>query len=705
MSNDCSERICQFGLAHVDSPKGDLDASNGALSGPDETVIENNFVYKYGTQEQYPQMIDFEGGPLDNTGHYYMECSNKGLCDRSAGACECFPGYEGSACQRASCPVGDGGMCSGHGTCHTIREIADLDHNNLYELWDKHSSMGCVCDAGYSGPDCSDRACKFGIDPLYNDDKAATARVSNWTVDIFTEYNSGPGSATAVVSGTYSITFFDVFGEDWETVPISADAKCDEVIAALESIPNNVIPLNSVLCLDNSKQAVVAAYTRLFASTYDIFKRFILSFPQNPGKLQPLRVNFNLDGPRPTLTTDEAEYTLRSLVYADGFSGEFIDYVPDLCEGVTVTLDNDANGFYLADLDFRELAKIKRCLGDSDGITTQDSYEVGEVYNWDFGDYRHPHLIKLVDKNRDVEVLLCNSSDSYNPTTKVLGDRIGSCQANAPAGFYLPLWYDAAEVGKEFRVIGSKGLAAYMTSARFGSTAAATNADFNVFTTKGFLTSVNGFGDRHDGTTHHANSIYQKPITANDNSHLHWHGPDESELTADEKTVDQSKFRIDCETFTHDMDSEDQDTFNFAYANSSQAGQCLQKGDLVMFFDLHDPTALVANIAGTASPLFHNIYTVEKIFYDRDQTGGTTEDWDSQGSIVLDKNPNFYYAKTGGTNEDLLAWKFQFPFQQNGYEYVSECSGRGLCNHDSGVCECFTGHTSDDCSVQNTLAK
>ena len=32
-----------------------------------------------------------------------------------------------------------------------------------------------------------------------------------------------------------------------------------------------------------------------------------------------------------------------------------------------------------------------------------------------------------------------------------------------------------------------------------------------------------------------------------------------------------------------------------------------------------------------------------------------------------------------------------------------ECSHRGLCNHDDGLCECFTGYTHDDCSMQDAL--
>ena len=49
-----------------------------------------------------------------------MECSNKGMCNHDDGSCECFPGYEGSACRRVL-PQ----RCSGHGTCETIKELAE----------------------------------------------------------------------------------------------------------------------------------------------------------------------------------------------------------------------------------------------------------------------------------------------------------------------------------------------------------------------------------------------------------------------------------------------------------------------------------------------------------------------------------------------------------------------------------------------------
>lgn len=73
-----------------------------------------------------------DGTALTQTAHYYMECSNKGLCDRTTATCACFTGYEGHSCQRASCP----NDCSGHGVCKTNRELAAGDYGNIYELWD-----------------------------------------------------------------------------------------------------------------------------------------------------------------------------------------------------------------------------------------------------------------------------------------------------------------------------------------------------------------------------------------------------------------------------------------------------------------------------------------------------------------------------------------------------------------------------------------
>ena len=53
--------------------------------------------------------------------------------------------------------------------------------------------------------------------------------------------------------------------------------------------------------------------------------------------------------------------------------------------------------------------------------------------------------------------------------------------------------------------------------------------------------------------------------------------------------------------------------------------------------------------------------------------------------------------------EQFGVFKF-FPDEASGYEYVAECSNRGLCDEESGECACFRGYVGDDCSQQSALA-
>ena len=252
-ANDCSERVCMHGLAHVDTPKGDLDMSGSIAKPSVAVVVDNSFQYPYGTTEQFPAMEDSDLNILPQSAHYYMECSNKGTCDRDTGLCECFDGYDGVACQRASCP-GYPASCSGHGVCKSASQLAGADSGNVYKLWNKDATMGCECDAGYFGPDCSERKCKVGVDPLYLDD-SSTVKYSAFDFATLTtaataDFDDGhPQQGT----GYWAIRFFDHSGEDWVTEKIAAGASCATVKKALYGIPNDVIPAGTLYCTKTSQ--------------------------------------------------------------------------------------------------------------------------------------------------------------------------------------------------------------------------------------------------------------------------------------------------------------------------------------------------------------------------------------------------------------------------------------------------------------------
>jgi hypothetical protein len=280
---DCSERTCQYGRAFVDSAQGDLNhdgvvtfansnrekifAGSGAaqLDGvaPDTT---NSFNKPEPTQgggsdhlrthlhvnvkTQWAKST-FEAFPPSNNveyvNHVYMECSNKGLCDRTTGECACFDGYEGSACQRTVCP----NKCSGHGVCRSVADQAAALPNNAnftYNLWDGDKIQGCVCDPGYQGYDCSERQCPSGDDPL---EGASTNFV----------YTISLGALAGDDSGYYQ--FKDQYGDVWRTKVLTLDDVNDDdgLAAALIELPNKAVPSCTSTMTSHSTPAKVISLT------------------------------------------------------------------------------------------------------------------------------------------------------------------------------------------------------------------------------------------------------------------------------------------------------------------------------------------------------------------------------------------------------------------------------------------------------------
>jgi hypothetical protein len=140
---DCSLRTCPRGMSWSRISPGSATATAWLQNG-----YTSNAAGAYGTH-------------VDN-----VECSDAGLCDRSSGQCQCFDNFEGSACQRTTCP----NDCSGHGTCEPNTEFTRLAGLRYSGAWDSGHQMGCLCDNGYRGSDCSLIECPSGYDPAYHSD-------------------------------------------------------------------------------------------------------------------------------------------------------------------------------------------------------------------------------------------------------------------------------------------------------------------------------------------------------------------------------------------------------------------------------------------------------------------------------------------------------------------------------------------------------
>ena len=101
-------------------------------------------------------------------------CSARGAC--VDGACACAAAFTGAACARLRCPGWSAlarAPCSGHGRCLSLREAGrggaagggGWAPGVAYAAWDADAVLGCACDAGWTGADCSERVCAAGSRP------------------------------------------------------------------------------------------------------------------------------------------------------------------------------------------------------------------------------------------------------------------------------------------------------------------------------------------------------------------------------------------------------------------------------------------------------------------------------------------------------------------------------------------------------------
>lgn len=308
--SDCSLRRCPMGLSWVDSSVGDFNHDNVLDGGGNDRTKFGDDDRPQGTpansaitpmwrpqgwwerhpSQLYGTMEDNSAGNLpmrvrQDEGHFYTPCSNRGICDPNLGVCVCFTGYEGAACNRTSCP----NDCSGHGTCEPLAEV--IPSTTDYRLWDADLNRGCVCDAMFTGPDCSQRKCYHNDDPLtptttrqgFSENIAERGEVQR--IRVGCANNGGFRSDSSI-----RISYTDVqFGDSWETGELNVGATSDpsdDILAALRGLPNQVLASQPAY-----DQVVSVTRTVLQDARNNPNYIYAISFHHRLGDVAPLTVD------------------------------------------------------------------------------------------------------------------------------------------------------------------------------------------------------------------------------------------------------------------------------------------------------------------------------------------------------------------------------------------------------------------------------
>merc|ERR1711998_616633 len=570
---------------------------------------------------------------------------NKGMCNRDDGTCECFPGYEGSACQRASCP----NDCSGHGTCETIKELAEdredgdlakgayamsgyaSDHagigdlsgigNIVYELWDKTLTMGCKCDAGYMGPDCSLKLCRYGVDPLFipsNYLYSADGVIEyDWDAPhfekSFVEIVGGYG-----MKGQFDLTIYDVYGEKYVLDGLNYAAyesnnytKCEEIMSYFPNEKLKDTTMGSFHHQMSHKGGLVSS-----AYVGGVLKPFCTAMAVNNSWVEP-----NGFVRKPMLAGDISHDDQVGIRY------EF-DY-------------NRGNPGYIKDLFIDNLTPEPTNSFDDASIETP------AVYGY-YGVIKQGEVAEYSDVNKNFDPTtnrFMYSDDNYfqSGTHDVMNDY----------GVTLP---------------------GFMIQATNGSMNVLLSRDVHFYVEPRTCMNITV-------TQYNTGTAYPKDYSGSC------------------KQYKTSKVMIFGREYQINATGEEWLEVDAPHTSDYVVGP--ESEDYVVRAHVFRP---VTNLTLTTPLLFPDSgpYALDYNNITYSWTGRTTgpgtalqATGDTVGTVG---------SVTGGSY--LTAYPEKVPIKAKltqVYQYVSECSGRGVCDRETGLCNCFTGYSHDNCDTQTPV--
>ena len=618
--------------------------------------------------------------------------------------------------------------------------------------------MGCQCDAGFYGPDCSLRKCKNGVDPLYLDD-SSTVKYPVFNVAQFTDISAVAGTDTISTlfndgtplagTGYWALRFYDHHGQGWLTKAIAIDATCVQVVAALEALPNNVIPKGHTKCVkvsavsaleqsaflgDNSttsfpydktgngkndyymmfKMALwdmqlpanaIKADTYNLQITNSLYSSgstvdstavsgviYRLHFNGNPGALREPEIEIYLDGKRPSLASSKPTATPTALygktstkVWTDGQQGEDRDYFGNHCDGVTVQVTSAS-------------VTIGTVIQSIHYLTSFTPTSKALLKSC-LGDAN-------LDASDNVEVYNWDYGSAANPHIIKL---VRTVSTFMDGGYYVVLWYDTSLCGDSTGSLVST-LCDNLGSAWALATSGTPVSGYNV---------VGLFRLLH-------------PFVPPDNAYLSPNEHDSWEIYTTKGTLAETSEKAQAvfgfgskDIYTTNLYSDSSKTDDATYAssfggdlsceagNSTFVRHCMNVTDIFTMLWWDDNSASI-----NPNPRYLNLYKANRIY--TTQSKNLASDVNTAISTIVPggvaaKNPAQYMTHVIesdlSTNWAASAidqtYKFRIykfiPSKESTYTYVAECANRGICDPTAGACTCFAGYTSDSCSEQSSL--
>jgi len=435
-----------------------------------------------------------------------------------------------------------------------------------------------------------------------------------------------------------------------------------------------------------SKSRAITPYLQFSKDKTDTYAGDVyrIQFYNNPGKLkQPEIVTFLDGGSRSSLfagpldsTTGKQQdaYKPYTAVWTEGQQGENIDYFGDHCDDVSVMIGTASGWQVLTSLTETEKRLLKACLGGSDDDDTNNE----GIYNWDKGNDDYPHLIKLV--------LTTTAQSDGGYYAALLFDDTNFVLLNPFSNL------DGAANQNEYEI--------YTTQGVFARTSRFTEASVQFGSKRMITTNITADYGMFGGVGLTGNTVTSNPAIST---------PKANQAFGSQMR-DNGRFigDISCE---NNPGPAKNPNFWVRY--------CVNKTDIVV------PLAVRTKAgAQTVNHKFFNLYTVNKIGKNERTEANTVNDVagglvnnaatasaygpgalkdEGTNYIDLDKSVNYWREANKVNEAPLYIYKF-FPNVNSNYEYVAQCSNRGLCNNDEGLCECFAGYTGDACQIQSSLA-